>query len=160
MASPRPRRTIRRQLIYLVLVCVLPVWAVAGALVFHDYQAKRASIDQKLLETARTLRQMVDRELAIAKAAMTVLATSSALSAGDLAAFDRQARDTVKLYPGSDIILADVTGKQLVNTYKPFGAPLPKSNRLDIIRRVFETEMPFVSTINIPWFSPMRSRTG
>src|SRR6185369_2871940 len=116
--------TIRSQLTYLVVTCVLPVWLVAGFLVFHAYSAKRNQINRNMLETARAMTMDVDRELYSVQAALRALATSPAFAKGDFAAVHRQTLELLQSYPGADIIVADVTGQQLLNSFRPYGDPL------------------------------------
>ncbi len=143
--SAKPRqRTLRFRLASLVLACVLPVCAIAGLVVYHAYQQKRALLEQRVLETARALSMVVDRELAAMQASTTALATSDYLASGDLAGFYRQAQEVLHDYPGATFTLADATGQQLVNTFVPFGTPLPKRTKLDLVARVFETGKPVI----------------
>ncbi|WP_243362579.1 response regulator [Fundidesulfovibrio terrae] len=138
-------RTITFRLACLVAVCVLPVWISAGYLVHYSFENKRALIGRHMLETARALSLVVDRELVSIQAALTALATSPSLDTGDMAAFHAQVREVLQSYPGSDIIMADVSGQQIINSYLPFGAPLPKRNNPEGVRRVFETGVPNIS---------------
>lgn len=132
------RRTIRFRLAVLVLACVLPVWLAAGSILYFAYQDKRQTIERRTLETARALSLAVDRELASVQAALGALATSPSLASGDFAAFHGQARELLKAYPDADIILADATGQQMVNSYQPLGGPLPRRAGSEAVRRVFE----------------------
>src|SRR6185369_4336899 len=91
VAKPGWRPTIRSHLICLVLACVVPVWLIAGFLVYHAYDSKRALVTRHVLETARALSMSVDRELAIAQAALQTLSTSPVFAAGDLAGMHNQA---------------------------------------------------------------------
>lgn len=143
----QPRRTIRFRLACLVLACVLPVWLAAGFLVYYSYQHKRRALQETVLETARALSLVVDRELANMQASLTALATSPSLATGDLAAFHRQARLILPDYPGGDIILANATGQQLVNSFVPFGKPLPRRNIPDTVRGVYATGKPIISNV-------------
>ena len=119
--------SIRRRLAYLVVACVLPVWIVAGYLVYHNYQSRRALTEQHMLDTARALTMVVDQEIANIQASLRALAASPSLVTGDLRAFDRQALIILEAYPGARIFLADATGQELVNTYLPIGKPLPSA---------------------------------
>ena len=92
-AGSRGRGSIRLRLASLVIACVLPVWIAAGFLVYYNYQSRRALTEQRMLETARALTMVVDRELANMQASLSVLATSPSLVSGDLPAFYRQAQD-------------------------------------------------------------------
>lgn len=147
LAQPGRPTSIRRQLSWLVAACVVPVWIVAGILVHHAYRAKRTQISGHLLEMARSLSMSVDRELAGAQAALMGLATSPSFEAGDLAAVHRQARMLLSSYPGADIIVADAGGQQLVNSHLPFGAPLPRRNTPETVRRIFRSGRPVVSDL-------------
>lgn len=142
------RRTIPFRLACLVLVCVLPLWLAAGSIVYFTYQAKKTAIELHLRQTAQELREAVDRELALIQSVLGALATSPALAAGDFGSFHEQARELLKSYEGADIILADASGQQLVNSYRPLGAPLPKRNiGSKAFRRVFEEKRPGVSNL-------------
>ncbi|WP_243313410.1 sensor histidine kinase [Fundidesulfovibrio agrisoli] len=139
------RRTIRYRLIWLVLACVLPVWLAAGFLVAFVYQEKKGAIEANMLATARGMVQVADRELDNATASLVALATSPALDQRDFPAFHRQAKELLRSYEGADIVLADSTGQQLVNTYRAPGTPLPKRAISSAVRRIFEEGKPGVS---------------
>ena len=143
----RKQSTIRIQLTRLVVCCVLPVWLIAGFLVFHAYSSKRAQVNKDMLATARLTTMVIDKELSSVQAALLALATSPSFIRGDFGDIYRQATELLKLYPGADIIVADRTGQQLVNTYRPYGTALPKRNNLDMVRRIFEDKKPIVSNL-------------
>jgi PAS domain S-box-containing protein len=145
MRPVRWRNSIRFRLASLVLACVLPVWLVAGFLVYRNYQSKRTVTEQRMLETARALSMVVDRELTTMQAGLSVLATSPSLASGDLRAFYPRAMAGLKAYPGARIFLADATGQELVNTFLPFGAPLPKHSVPDAVRQIFTTGRPIIT---------------
>jgi len=145
--NSRSHSSIRSQLTYLVVACVLPVWLVAGFLVFHAYSAKRNQISMNMLETAHAMTMVVDRELSSVQAALRALATSPAFVDGDFAALHRQTLELLKSYPGADIIVADVTGQQLVNSYRPYGDALPKRKNPEAVRSIFESGKPLVSDL-------------
>jgi PAS domain S-box-containing protein len=140
------RLTIRFRLACLVLACVLPVWLAAGFLVYYSYQNKQALVERHMQDTARALALVVDRELASMQASLHVLATSPSLASGDMAGFHRQSQAVIQQYPSADIVLADSSGQQLVNSFLPFGTPLPKRNDPGM-RRVFETGTPNISNL-------------
>jgi hypothetical protein len=98
-----------------------------------------------MLETARALTMVVDREIANVQSSLSALATSPSLVSGDLQAFDRQASMILEARPGARIFLADATGQELVNTYLPIGEPLPKHSFPDAVRQVFATGRPIVT---------------
>lgn len=139
--------SIRLQLIWLVTVCVVPVWGGAALLLSHAFQAKRALVTQNMLEMSRSLSMVVDRELASVQAALTALATSPSFASGDLAAVHGQALTLLRSYPEADIIVSDARGQQLVNSYRPFGAPLPRRATSQTVGRIFRDGKPVVSDL-------------
>ncbi len=143
----KPQRTIRFRLACLVLACVMPVCLTAGFLVYYSYQHKRRAMESGELERARAMLLVVDRELANIQATITALATSPSLVTGDLAAFHHQAQLVLRDYPGGDIILADGTGQQFVNSFVPFGKPLPKRNVPEAVRGIYVTGKPVISNL-------------
>ena len=139
--------TIRFQLTRLVIASVLPVWVLSGFLVFHVYSDKREQINHNMLESARSLTMVVDRELTSVQAALSALATSPSFAAGDFAGVQRQAMLLLRSYPGADIIVADATGQQMVNSFLPDGTPLPQRKNLEAVRRIFATGKPVVGDL-------------
>lgn len=147
MKRSRGRSTIRFQLTCLVMACVLPVWLAAGYLVYHGYRAKVSQVNTGMLESARAMTMVVDRELSGVQAALVALATSPSFGAGDFQGIHRQCRELLKSYPGADIIVADAAGQQLVNSFRNFGTPLPKRNNQQIVAKIFTTGRPVVSNL-------------
>jgi hypothetical protein len=100
-----------------------------------------------MLETARALTLVVDRELASIQASLSVLATSTSLVSGDLPAFYHRAQVVLESHPDSHIILSDATAQQILNTVLPFGAPLPKRSTPDTVRQVYATGRPLITDV-------------
>jgi PAS domain-containing protein len=130
-----------------MLATVLPVWLVSGWLVFHAYSVKRDQVADSMQDSARSLAMLVDRDLASVLAALQALATSPTFAAGDFTAVHGQVMELLKSYPGADIIVADQTGQQLVNSARPFGSPLPRRNNPETVRRIFADGQPLVSDL-------------
>ncbi|WP_243366718.1 PAS domain S-box protein [Fundidesulfovibrio soli] len=141
------RRSVRYRLTFIVLASVLPVGFAAIALVYSSFQQRRESICQDMLDTTRKLSMTMDRELEGTLADLQVLAKSSELSSGDFKCLYDQTLIALVNRPGADIILADETGQQLINSYLPPGAPLPKRNVPERVLRIFETGKGGVSSI-------------
>ena len=141
--------SIRFHLLRLVVASVLPVWLVACVLVYSAYFTKRDQVNRNMLETARSLTRVVDRELTSVQSALLSLATSPSFAAGDFAGVQRQAEQVLNLYPGANIVVADETGQELVNTARSFGTRLPKRNNLADVHRVFATGKPVVGGLYV-----------
>ncbi|GFO57292.1 hypothetical protein GMSM_42990 [Geomonas sp. Red276] len=147
MPSARKRTTIRFQLTCLVLACVLPVWLIAGALVWYAYTSKLEGLHRSMLASARIMGMVVDRELTSMQSALLALATSPSFAKGDFADIHRQTHELLQAYPGCDIIVADSSGQQLVNSFRPFGTPLPKRANQELVKAIFATGRPVISNL-------------
>ena len=145
--SPLQTSTLRARLTILAVACVAPVWLAAGILVHQSYQDKKALVEQHMLDTARALTLTVDQYLSNIQALLRLLAGSPYLTAGDLAAFHSQAQEVAAGYPGADIILSDADGQQRVNTYRPFGEPLPRRSIPEHVHHLFATGQPIITDL-------------
>jgi signal transduction histidine kinase/CheY-like chemotaxis protein/PAS domain-containing protein len=143
----RSDSTIRSQLTYLVIAAVLPIWLVSAYLVYSAFVAKRNEVHDSMKGTARSLSLVLDRELAGIQGALSAFATSPSFVSHDFAAVQRQAGRLLQAYPRADIIVADATGQQLVNSFLPYGTPLPKRKNPETVRRVFATAKPVISDL-------------
>jgi signal transduction histidine kinase len=112
------------------------------------YRHERAHIAESTISIARALMSAVDRDLEGTVAAAQVLAMSPYLAADDFAAFHRQASELVPQLGGTNIVLADTSGRQLVNTLVPYGTELPSPN-LPNQRKVIATGAPSISDVFI-----------
>lgn len=139
--------TIRFKLTCLVIFSVVPVWLVSAFLVSQAYSAKHSEVSKSMLNGARSLTMLVDQDLTNIQAALLGLGTSPSFAARDFASVQRQAMQLLESYPEADIIVADETGQQLVNSIRPFGERLPKRKNLATVRRLFTTGKPVVSDL-------------
>jgi len=115
------------------------------------YSSERERAAQNMIMTARALMLAVDRELTAARAATEVLAASPELASDDLAAFHKRASELVRQLPGNNIVMADQSGQQLLNTLVPFGQQaLPAGDtgpRTAFNRLVFSTGKPIITDL-------------
>ena len=139
------QRTIRFWLTCLVIGCVLPATLGSAFLFTISYQQQRAILEQNAVATAHALMQATDAELFGAQSALQVLAASQRLASGDLASFYRQANEALPNMRGKYVVVTDSSGRQRLNTLKPFGDPLPGAPISDKALRVFETGKPAIS---------------
>ncbi|MEY4711126.1 MAG: hypothetical protein RIS88_576 [Pseudomonadota bacterium] len=142
--------TVRAFLLWLVLACLLPGVLGASALFAYQYRQTQAQIQQTTVLTARALVQAADNHLDMARAVAQTLARSQALRAGDLAGFHAQARESIRQVSlGSNVVLRDEAGRQLLNTAVDYGQPLPPAAAPEQVGPVFETGRPVVSDLFI-----------
>jgi len=127
---------------------MVPAALVAMLLIGYDYyHRERDQLARDSMATARALLAVVDAELTGAKSALLALATSPHLSSGDLAAFHAQAQAALKDQSFAGIVLIEQSGRQLVNTFRRFGEPLPASDNPRELQRVFQTGEPVITDL-------------
>ncbi|MBV8537927.1 MAG: response regulator [Alphaproteobacteria bacterium] len=142
-------RSIRFWLGCLVAVSIGPVMALDLLLLVQSYERERADMAQGAVETSRALMQVVDADLAGTQAMLQALATAPELEAGDLPAFYAVAQTAARNRPGSNVVLLDRDGQQLLNTLRPFGDRLPRERDLDNVKRVIDTQKPLITDVFI-----------
>jgi signal transduction histidine kinase/ActR/RegA family two-component response regulator len=140
-------RTLRFWLRWLVIACVIPTAVAAGFLIYKSYQRERASAERDMVATARALMQAVDADLKGVQSTLQALAVSRRLAARDLRAFYDEAQALLPSQIGSNIVVHDPSGQQLLNTVRPFGATLARETDMGMIDRVLETGKAAVSDL-------------
>jgi signal transduction histidine kinase len=148
-APAKSHRTIRFWLSWLAVACALPGVLISAVTIARSFQQERAGLGHDTVAMARAISQTVDTELSGLRAALTVLSYSPLLDAGELSAFHGQASEVVRAINGHNIVLTDRAGRQLVNTLKRFGEPLPMRRNLDSLRRVIDAQEPIISDLFI-----------
>ena len=91
--NPRPgpaSTSMSRRLLPLVMVIAIPLTLVWTGSHWMQYRTERARAEAQLVEQARAVARLVDREFEEALAVARTLAGSSTLQLGDLAAFGRE----------------------------------------------------------------------
>ena len=116
--------TVRRRLLLMALSLVVPATLFMALLARAEFGESRARYERQLMATTRALLLATDRQVGQGQSVLQTLAVSPALIAGDIPAFERQARAAVKGTNGW-IVLID-NQRQLVNTRLPIGASPPK----------------------------------
>ena len=126
-----PRRrvgSVRGRLVLLTVSLLVPALLSMGLLLAGADRESRGQLYQQLVTTARALSGAVDRQAAVGISVAETLATDQALLNGDWADFHARAQRVAQKRPGW-IVVSDVDGQQILNTLKPYGAPLPRSTR-------------------------------
>jgi PAS domain S-box-containing protein len=139
---------LRWSVLALTGLTLIPLALVASFVVWRAHRDERADLDQSLLEQARALAVAVDREVDISIAALESLATADELDSGNLSVFYEQARRAKEIHPGwLSVVLADPSGRQLLNLLRPPGTPLPHLADTEAFRRTVQTLAPEVSDL-------------
>lgn len=120
--------SVRGRLFLLTLSLLVPALLSMGFLLAGADRESRGRLYQQLVTTARALSGAVDRQAAVGVSVAETLATDQALINGDWAAFHERARRVTQQRSGW-VVVADAEGQQVLNTLRPYGAPLPRIRR-------------------------------
>ena len=142
----RSRAGVRRWLTLLVIGATAPLVLFAGAALYKMAQDARAARDQGQADTVRALALAVDGEVRAWTAVVTALAESQSLRPDRLAEFYQEARQVAAPHDGW-VVLTVASGEQLLNTLRPYGAPLAKTSSPETIAEVFRDGKPIVSDV-------------
>jgi two-component system sensor histidine kinase/response regulator len=147
-SAPRRRpNTIRTMLVWTAVAWMVPVWVVIALGIWTFYQREREHVAKSTISIAHALMAAVDRDMAATTGAAEVLAASTRLASGDFAGFQAKAEEVLPLLFGSNVVIIDPSGAQLVNTLRPYGEPLPLDGATPETGRVLETRKPIVSNV-------------
>lgn len=154
--SPASFWSVRTYLTFLVLACLLPGFVGANFFFVYEYKKGQVQLSKDTLQTARALVQVVDTHLLKAQAIGQSLSTADSLVNHDLRKFHARARKTVALSDtGTNIVLRDKSGRQLVNTSVNYGQPLTQLKFPEQVREVFESRKSSYSNL---FFGPILKR--
>ena len=125
-------------LMLLVLSIIVPAAIISAGLVWRSGVLDRERVSVQALQLARSAAHLVDLDIEGSLETLAALGASPALLRGDLAAFYRQAKETMKLR-GLNILVRDLTGQQVLNTRVPWGTALPVEVANDAHRQLVES---------------------
>lgn len=125
-APVRPGRTVRTNLAWLTIALVVPILLFGAALLWRFAESERERLEGEGAYLAKTVANMVDRDITGIFASLDVLSTSAYLRAGDFEGFRGQAVE-LQQRQGIVTVLSRMDGQQLVNVRVPDGTPLPKT---------------------------------
>jgi signal transduction histidine kinase/CheY-like chemotaxis protein len=142
--------SLRTHLLFLVIATALPVMLVGAVLVSRVIKDNRLEAERRLLEAARAGAAVVDAELQGTIRALQGLAESDRLMDAQLAEFRRQAERVMTTQPAwAAVSLATLDHRQIVNTRRPMGAPLPEVTDLVSFDRAVQTRAPAIGTLHV-----------
>jgi PAS domain S-box-containing protein len=138
--------SIRALLVAIAVALMLPTLGFAAFLLWRVAENEEASVTGEAQAAAQRVIASVDQDLTGMLAALQALATSPSLQTGELAAFHAQANQALPA-AGTEIVLWDLDGQQLLNTRVAFGTPLPGAVGREDHARTLETRRPYVSDV-------------
>jgi two-component sensor histidine kinase len=127
---------------------MLPLIIFAAGIVFSNYEQDRRDATQRVLETVRSIRLVLDAEMQRMAGGLQVLALTNSLRGGDFNSFRRIALGFLDQYGKDGVVLvADREGRLLFSSITPDVASLPPRNNRDIVEKVFATKRPYYSNL-------------
>jgi signal transduction histidine kinase len=120
---------LRWHLAILVLAAVVPLLIFTAILVQQHFEDARGLLQRGMRDTVRALSTAVDGEVKASWAVLETLAASPLVEFGDLRRSHELSARAVEGRQGAWVVLFDRSGQQLVNSSRPFGAPLPNPFR-------------------------------
>jgi two-component sensor histidine kinase len=132
----------------LIAGTTLPLIVFAAGIIFHYYEQDRKDATQRVLETVRSVRLVLDSEMQRMTGSLQVLTLTDSLRSGDFNGFRRIATGFLAQY-GKDgvIIVADRDGRQLFSSATEDTASMPPRNNHAIVDKVFTTKLPQYSNL-------------
>jgi two-component sensor histidine kinase len=136
------------RLALLVAGTTLPLIIFAAGLVYNHYQQDRRQATQRVLETVRSIRLVLDAEMQRMTGALQVLALTDVLRDRNFDEFRRLSRGFLEQYGNGGVILvADREGRQLFSSVTSDTDSLPPRNNRAIVDRVFAEKKPVYSNL-------------
>jgi len=146
ISLPKPSLPVRLAL--LVAGTTLPLIIFAAGLVYSHYQQDRRQATQRVLETVRSIRLVLDAEMQRMTGALQVLALTDVLRDRNFDEFRRLSQGFLDQYGNNGVILvADREGRQLFSSVTSDTASLPPRNNRAIVDRVFSEKKPVYSNL-------------
>jgi two-component sensor histidine kinase len=143
-----PKFSLPVRLVLLVAGTTLPLIVFAVGLVFYNYEHDRRAATQRVIETVRSIRLVLDAEMQRMTGGLQVLSLTNSVRDGDFNSFRRIAMGFLEQY-GKDgvVLIADREARHLFSSVTEDTASLPTRNNRDIVEKVFATKSPQYSNL-------------
>ena len=119
--ATRKARPIALHLLALALVALLPAFVFSAILLQRNNEAQQRVVETLMAGTARSIVQMVEREISASITTLKVLATTPSLLEGDFRSFHAQVKVALQ-GTGASIYLLDSSFMVIMSTRTDFGA--------------------------------------
>jgi len=136
------------RLALLVAGTTLPLIIFAAGMVYNNYKQDRQNATQRVLETVRSIRLVLDAEMLRMTGALQVLSLTNSLRNGDFDGFRRIALGFLDQYgEGGVVLVSDRNGQQVFSSVTPDTTSLPPRNNRAIVDKVFAEKKPVYSNL-------------
>lgn len=147
---PRSTYSVKGRLTVLVLACLVPAVAMVLALIFYYHQQDVIQSRVDTVSKAAGISSELDSRMASVVSSLETLASSELLAKDDFEGFHRRAQDVMRSQRLKNITLYDHEGRQLLNTFVPYGTPLPKMSQAQVQALTRASKQGFVDLFNGP----------
>jgi PAS domain S-box-containing protein len=137
--------SVRSLLAVFAAAILAPTLILAAFLSWRFAEQEEARAEAGLRELAHGVMVALDRDINGIENALQSLSTSRLLKRRELETFYREASEA-KAFSGTNIVVRDTTGQQLINTRLPYGTPLPRADA-ETDRQAAELGRPYVSDL-------------
>ncbi len=141
----RKGHTAAVHLIAFALVVATPLLLLVGALLWRSVTLEREQIRQRIVQVLEALIADIDRDMDRRIALLETLSTSPSLVAEDWSGFYRQAKDSLR--GRAYIVLVGRDGRQIINTFVPFGEEPKVTGDPATLQKMVQTGEPVVSDL-------------
>src|SRR5689334_14193770 len=129
--------SVRTLLIIFGAAITAPLLVLLSVLLYWSASAERDRLEGRLLQVANELADDLDRDIDRNIALLQTLATSPLVTGGDWNGFYQQAK--AALGDRAYLVLVDASGRQLVNTFVPYGQEPTFTGDFDTVRSVIQS---------------------
>ncbi len=137
--------SIQAQLLLYSSALLIPVLIFSGLMILRSASLERTAMEGEIANVARAVATAIDRELAATATTLKALASSPALTDGDLRTFYNQAM-AAREVSGDDFFLTNRNGKQALTTRAELNAEPLADSPIDA-KELLESSGPQVSNI-------------
>jgi two-component sensor histidine kinase len=137
--------SVRNLLIGFGIAVAAPLVILLAVLLYRSAHSERSELELRLLQVASNLAALIDRDIDRSVALLETLATSPAVTTEDWPRFYRQAK--AALGGRGYLVFVDRAGRQIVNTYVPYGDEPRFTGDPETVRRMLASKAPVVSDL-------------
>ena len=145
-----PAASLKTYLVAVILFATLPIAVLLTWKVANDARSGRNNAVALLQQSAASVAQAAEQDLAASTDALTALSLVEWLQQGNLVAFEKHLRQTPLRRPQwRSVFLTDAVGRTLLDTASPTNAPLPRHEETrTLVFKVLARGRPAVSDVS------------
>ncbi|MBL6618196.1 MAG: hypothetical protein ISP49_22125 [Reyranella sp.] len=132
-------------LIVFALVVAMPLLLLVGALLYRSVTLEIEQTKQRVAQVLEALIADLDRDMERRIAVLETLSTSPLLAAEDWPAFYAQAKESLR--GRAYLVLVDAEGRQILNTYVPYGEAPKVTGDPATVKKIRQTMRPVASDL-------------